>query len=194
MSDERQFVIKYLVENYYGGDAVRVASATGYTVAQINGWILGKRIPQKKTIEYLIHCAFTPEFKVVEEFWQFEPGKPVRTQLGVMLKGHEESAGIYAFYDSCANLIYLGKAVKLLQEVYDALMNRVVHVPFPRGVKKKPGKRYEIVRYISAYDVGISNFVDFPKHVESLILRISKPLLNKNIGTLAVAYKAPEES
>ena len=193
MSD-RQAVIRYLIENYYGGDPARVAAASDYTVAQINDWVSGKRTPQKFTIEYLIHCVFTPEFKIIEEFWEFEQGKPVKPQLAKMLEGHHENAGIYAFYDSSANLIYLGKAVKLLPEVYDAMNNRTVHISLPRGIKNRPEKRSEMIRYISAYDVGKSKLMDFPRHVESLMLRISKPILNKNIGNLAVAFKSPVES
>lgn len=50
----------------------------------------------------------------------------------------------------------------------------------------------EVVRYISAYDVGTVDWDDFPKHVESLVLRISKPKLNTNIGTLRKAHIQPK--
>ena len=50
------------------------------------------------------------------------------------------------------------------------------------------------MKYISAYDVGSSNWIDYPKHVESLILRISKPILNKQIGFLEKAYIELSES
>ncbi len=43
------------------------------------------------------------------------------------------------------------------------------------------------VRYLSAYEVRKSEAGDNARHVESLILRISKPRLNKNIGTLKEA-------
>jgi hypothetical protein len=44
------------------------------------------------------------------------------------------------------------------------------------------------VKYISAYEVKIFDNFDYPKHVESLILRISKPRMNKQIGILDRAY------
>ena len=44
--------------------------------------------------------------------------------------------------------------------------------------------RHQVVKYISAYDVKIFDNFDYPKHVESIILRISKPTMNKQIGTL----------
>ena len=95
-------------------------------------------------------------------------------------------------YDSIGNLVYVGKATRLLDEVYAAI-RRDIHIPFPRGISNVPEKRYEIISYISAYDVGTSDWIDYPKHVESLILRISKPLLNKNIGTLEKAFQVPEK-
>lgn len=48
--------------------------------------------------------------------------------------------------------------------------------------------RHQVVRYISAYDVKSSESCDYPNHVESLILRVSKPIMNKQIGTLDKAY------
>jgi hypothetical protein len=110
-----------------------------------------------------------------------------------LLSGHETHSGIYAFYDGMANLLYVGKAPSLLDECYQTI-RRDVPVKFPAGIKKKPEKRYEVVKYLSAYDVGASNWVDYPKHVESLILRISKPILNKQIGFLEKAYSEPTES
>ncbi|MBF0413103.1 MAG: hypothetical protein HQK70_10375 [Desulfamplus sp.] len=192
---DRSSVFSYLVDTYYEGNTSKVAEATGYTKKQIDEWRSGKRQPQKDTLEYFIHCIFTPEFKVIVEYGEFRQGQGehVLTQLKVLLKGHEERSGIYAFYDSMGNLLYIGKATKLLQEAYAAI-NREVHVRFPAGVKTKPEKRHEIIRYVSAYDVGTSNWIDYPKHVESLILRISKPVLNKNIGSLEKAYIAPQES
>ena len=91
-----------------------------------------------------------------------------------------------------ANLVYLGKATRLLDESYAAIRGEV-RIAFPAGVRDRPEYRYSIIRYISAYDVGESNWVDYPKHVESLILRISKPVLNKNIGYLERAFVTPQE-
>ena len=44
--------------------------------------------------------------------------------------------------------------------------------------------RYEVVKYISAYEIAGLNWTDYPKHTESLLLRISKPPLNVYIGSL----------
>ena len=188
----RSDVLNYVVQEYYGGDAGRASDISGYTKTQINGWLTGKREPQKSTVEYLIQCAFVPEFKVIAEFVEFDPNKALQTQLKAMLGEHANDPGIYAFYDSMGNLIYLGKATKLIAEITSAI-NRTVHIAFPRGVKSAPKVRTQIVKYVSAYDVGTVKWNDFPKHVESLILRISKPILNKNIGNLEKATRAPKE-
>lgn len=55
----------------------------------------------------------------------------------------------------------------------------------PRGAKQ-PKKKRDAIRYLSAYEVLGSDVGDNLKHVEGLILRISKPRLNKNIGKLKV--------
>ena len=184
----RNEILKYFVETYFGSDLQKVEAVTGYTVAQLNSWISGSVTPMKVTIEYMLHCIFTPEFKVIFEFAEFDPNKKIKPQLREMLGAHSENPGIYAFYDSIGNLLYIGKATNLLQESYDSI-RREVSLSFPSGIKSAPEKRYEIVRYVSAYDVGNSNWMDYPKHVESLVLRLSKPPLNKITGGLEPAYR-----
>jgi hypothetical protein len=185
--------LNYIVDEYYGGMPEKASAASGYSVTQINSWLSGMRNPQKVTVEYLIQCAFVPEFKVIAEYADFDNRKPLQTQLKMMLGSHAGNPGIYAFYDPMGDLIYLGKATKLLAEISSAI-NRKVHISFPKGVVSAPKLRTEIVKYISAYDVGSVKWTDFPKHVESLILRISKPLLNKNIGRLQKAHQPPKAS
>ena len=85
-----------------------------------------------------------------------------------------------------ANLVYIGKSDgNLLAEIYQQL-NAQVKKPFPRGARQ-PEHRLDVVRYISAYYTQPSIFEDYAKHMESLILRISKPTLNANIGKLKKA-------
>ncbi len=190
---DRSDILRYFIDEYFGGDVKKASEATGYSVAQFKAWLSRQRLPRKNSIEYLVHCIFTPEFRVIVEFGEFNQAEPVLTQLRELLKGHEDRPGIYAFYDSMANLVYLGKATKLLTECNNAIRRGVDNIRFPNGVKKKPENRSRVVHYISAYDVGTSNWVDYPRHVESLILRISKPVLNKNIGDLEKAYVIPKD-
>lgn len=179
----RSDIFKYFVCEYFNEDLALVAKTTGYTPQQVKEWWNGIRQPQRRTLEYVMHCAVAPEFKIIVEFAPFSPEREIRQQLRQALAGHESRSGIYAFYDSLANLLYVGKATNLLEEIYSAL-RRGIPVEFPRGVEKQPQRRFEVVKYISAYEVGGLEWADYPKHAESFLLRISKPPLNRNIGHL----------
>lgn len=189
----RSEILNFIVFEYYQSNVEKASYITGYAKAKIKSWLSGEIIPQKATITYFLQCAFVPEFRVIAEYEEFSHSHALQTQLKKILGEHCSDSGIYAFYDSLGNLIYLGKAKKLQAEITSAL-NRPFHINLPKGVKNPPESRKEIVRFISAYDVGATSWGDYPKHVESLLLRISKPLLNKNIGTLERAYKVPKEA
>lgn len=175
----------YVFHEYFGGDFLLFSETTGYSSAQARKWISGEIAPRKPTLDYILHSRFAPEFKIVCEFKEIDGEKPTLTQLKKHLGSHVNEPGIYAFYDARAQLLYLGKAVKLLQEVYNALMQRADVVILPSGITNKRRQRWELVTYISAYYVPASSHRDHPKHVESLMLRISKPPLNKQIGKLS---------
>jgi hypothetical protein len=185
--NERCVVLKYLLEQYFNNDASEMFEATGYAPTTIDGWLKGDVVPNYSTITFIQSCIFTPEFSVVEEFFEIDPSEKILTQLKEMYAGHEHRSGIYAFYDSMANLLYVGKAKNLLDETYSAL-RRDSEIKFPAGIKDKTFMRHQVVKYISAYDVKSFDNFDYPKHVESLILRVSKPRMNKQIGILDRAY------
>ncbi|MFM9900833.1 MAG: hypothetical protein ACKVOT_07440 [Polaromonas sp.] len=191
MASRSEF-FQFIIEEYYKNDLKHAAFVTGYSAAAINAWSSGKKTPQKATISYFLQCAFVPEFRVITEYSEFDPHVAVQTQLKKMLGEHTKDPGIYAFYDSFGRLVYLGKATSLMAEIISAL-GRPVTISFPKGVKHLPETRKEVIKFISAYDVGATDWGDYPKHVESLILRISKPILNKNIGSLDKAFKMPKD-
>jgi hypothetical protein len=152
------------------------------------GWLEDKNQPNVGNVSYLMHRAFAPEFRVIAEYEQIQISseETIHRQVANILKGHEAASGLYAFYDSMANLVYIGKSDgNLLAEICQQL-NAQVKKPFPRGARQ-PEHRLDVVRYISAYYVQPSIFEDYAKHMESLILRISKPALNANIGKLKKA-------
>ncbi|MDM8537701.1 hypothetical protein QUF70_13165 [Desulfobacterales bacterium HSG17] len=183
----RSTVFEYLLSQYYNNDPKEMSEDTGYTVLQIKKWVKGDIIPNHQTLDYIFSCLYTPEFRVITEFFELDYTEPIKPQFRELFMGHEECSGIYAFYDSMANLLYVGKASNLFQESYDAIL-REVEIIFPAGVKNKNRKRYEVIKYISAYEIMKFELFDYPKHVESIILRISKPQLNKVIGSLEEAY------
>ena len=190
--NERVVTLKYILSQFFKDDIDEIVDVTGYSKSVIDAWMKGKVVPNHTTISYVISCIFTPQFTVVEEFYEIDPNQTILTQLKKMYKGHEHRSGIYAFYDSMANLLYVGKAINLLEETYSAL-RRDSEIHFPAGIKNKTVQLHQVVRYISAYDVKSFDDFDYPKHVESLILRISKPRMNKQIGILDAAFPKPEE-
>lgn len=179
----RREFFSYIFEEYFHGDYALFTEVTGYTAVYARNW-LSTQCPRKATLDYILHCRFSPDFQIVCEFKEIKV-KPTKSHLREFLGAHAEEPGIYAFYDARAQLLYIGKATKLLQEVYAALLGRVDQVVLPAGIKNKERKRWELVTYVSAYSVPSTSHRDHPKHVESLMLRISKPPLNKHIGKLS---------
>ena len=179
---DRSEILKYFVDEYFGGDIELVVEATQYTPQQVRRWLDGEVQPIRNTIEYVAHCALAPEFRIVVEFAHFSPDNPVRPQLSNALQGYGDRSGIYAFYDSMANLLYVGKADRLLERMYSSI-RRDIDIEFPQGLSS-PQRLYEVVRYFSAYEIRGRAWANYPKYVESLILRISKPPINRNIGYL----------
>lgn len=186
-------MFKYIYSEYYDSNPDRFGKETGYSKPTYGPWITGQRQPRRKTIEYLLSLIFHPEFQVITEFHPLSPGTPLRSQIDRALHSHKNSPGLYAFYDDLANLLYLGKAKSLAREI-SAALNREDKISFPAGIADKLFKRQSLVGYFSAYHVKQLGKQDYAKHVESLILRISKPPINKNIGRLQPAHiSKPEE-
>ncbi len=184
---DRNIIFNYFLTQHYHNDIESMSYDTGYTVAQLQNWRDGVTTPQHQTIEYICNRLFTPEFTIVCEFSELVPDDSLKPQLRKMLGDHNDSSGLYAFYDSMANLLYVGKATSLLTEIYCAL-RREAEIVFPAGISNRNLQRYQVTRYVSAYAIKKYPFFDYPKHVESIILRISKPRLNTQIGYLAEAY------
>ena len=173
-------ILQYFLETYFGNDRQLLVEVTGYTMNQVESWLDRGVQPQNKTLEYVIHCALAPEFKIIAEYLPFEPMRASggrREQIRKILGNHADKRGLYAFYDATANLLYIGKTDNnLLDEMCQAL-NQKINTNFEL-------KRWSIVRYASAYYVGGSSSFDYPNHVESLMLRISRPRLNTTVGGL----------
>ena len=188
-------LIGYLIQEYFDGDSARIAEHTGYSRTQIEAWRNRERKPQKATLRWLLSATLAPEFKVVAEFVPFEISKEseIRKSIKGALSGHDHKAGIYAFYDSMCNVSYIGKASSgFLGEMYQQL-RAPLGVKFPKAVKHAPLKRWQAVRYVSAYEIPNVDHLDYPKHVEALVLRLSKPIGNKVLGTLTRASPPKEK-
>lgn len=179
-------MFRHIFSHYFDNNVTRLADATGYSITQIRAWVNGTA-PQNKALHRICSIAFAPSFKVVVEFLKVNNGESIHTQLTKSLGGHGQNSGIYAFYDARAQLLYIGKARKLRTEINLAL-NRKFPLSFPIGTKKEDVRVCDLVKYVSAYEVEYIDGLDYAKHIESLILRISKPPVNKNIGKLEKAH------
>jgi hypothetical protein len=183
-NNDNNAAIRFAVDNYFDGNVAQAAIKTGYTQSQIKKWIDNKTIPHIATSRYFMAVALIPEFKIVCEHNSFDNESNISSQLKEMLNGHHDSPGIYIFYDSMCEPIYIGKANSSLQKEILSALGRKISISYPKSISSPPNKVKELVKYISAYDVAGTEHSDYPRHVESLILRIKKPKLNKQIGSL----------
>ena len=194
---DRKDIFNYLIKEHFKNDLDQVEKLTGYTQAQIEKWRT-VRTPRTNIIDKMIQCTVVPEFKIIVEFEPLPPSSDngnLHGFLGGILGKCSDVPGIYSFYDAMGNILYIGKTNdKLLTRMYYSL-NQDIAITFPRGIQDTPKerrevvkKRHEVVRYVSAYHVSVYHVgktsSDYSKHVESLILRIAKPPLNKTIGYL----------
>lgn len=188
-------LIDYLINEYFDGNSAEFAKYTKYSKQQVDAWRKGDRKPHKSTIRWMLSATLAPEFKVVAEFVPFEITNEsgIRSSLTETLSGHTKNAGIYAFYDSMCNVLYIGKASSsFLDEMYQQL-RAPLSLKFPRAVTHAPVKRWQAVKYVSAYEIPYVDHLDYPKHVEALVLRLSKPIGNKVLGTLNRASPPKEK-
>lgn len=180
-------LIEYLIKEYFDNNIAEFSEHTGYSKQQLEAWRKGDRKPQKATVRWLLSATLAPEFKVVAEFVPLKITKEseIRRSVKETLTGHADKSGIYAFYDSMCNVLYIGKASSgFLNEMYQQL-RAPLGVTFPRAVTQAPIKRWQAVRYMSAYEIPYVDHLDYPKHVEALALRLSKPIGNKVLGRLS---------
>lgn len=179
-------LVEYLANEFFDEDLGALAQRTGYSKQQIDLWVKGARKPRKATVRWLLYSTIAPEFRVVTEFApvDIQSEAKIRADLRAVLGGHIDGAGVYSFYDSMCNVIYVGKASSsFLTEMYQQL-RAPLGIAFPKAVSRAPSKRWNVVKYVSAYEVPHVDHLDYPKHVESLVLRLSKPVGNKVLGTL----------
>jgi len=187
-------LVEYLIQEYFEGDSKRFAEQVGYTKQQVGFWLRGEKKPQKATLRWMLSSTIAPEFKVACEFFpiDFSSKDFIRAELKRALGDQANKPGVYAFYDSMCAVIYLGKASKgFLVEMYQQLRGPL-GISFPKAVATAPKERWQAVKYVSAYEVPHVEHLDYPKHVEALVLRLSKPIGNKSLGTLQMSAPPTE--
>lgn len=179
-------LVEYLVDSHFDGDRLAFAEQVGYYKGQVDAWISGRTKPQKATLRWLMSATIAPEFRVAAEFQHvdFDAQNEIMSELRRVLGSHHDKSGVYAFYDSMCSVVYIGKASRgFLTEMYQQLKGSL-GITFPKAVWDAPKSRWQVVRYVSAYEIPSVDHLDYPRHVESLVLRLSKPVGNKILGSL----------
>ncbi len=148
-------LVKYIEDEYFGGDRTKLAEHTGYTKQKIGTWADGSRKPRGVTMRYLLSSVLAPEFKIVCEF------VPIN--------------------------ITVEKDIS-----HNLKLKNPLGMTFPKALIGSPKSRWQAAAFISAYEVPLVAHLDYPKHVESLVLRLSKPVGNKILGGLNIAIQPQE--
>jgi hypothetical protein len=209
-----------------------LASRIGVTAALLSQWEQGSLTPAK--IVNLVHKARKSAIKettvaAISPIVEYYPVTPFRKARGKSyaifetqkIRDHksnkyklglkselENSKGIYIFFDSRGDVIYLGKARTqfLWNEIHNAFNRdrgalqsiRIVSHPTSnvtyrsasekrRQIKPVNKKLHEIAAYLSAYAVDES-MID---NLEAILLRcFSNNIMNKRIENLAAAHPA----
>lgn len=187
-------LINFLIDEYYDGEIDLMVKRVGYSKQQVEYWSRNERKPQKATLRWLLSATIAPEFKVACEFSpvNLATKSSISKELARVLGKHKSNSGIYAFYDSMCNVIYVGKAsASFRAEMYQQL-RATLDIVFPKAVRHSPKERWEAVGFVSAYEIPSVEHLDYPKHVEALVLRLSKPVGNKVLGRLSISIPPKE--
>jgi hypothetical protein len=179
--------VRYILKKHFDSDVTKLSKVAEIPVQTLKQYINDEVEPNASTTEFIMHLAYTPEFSIICEFARV-PLNVGTAWIATILGGHASATGIYAFYDSMARLSYLGKAATNLSgEIYSAMTRSYVN-KMPSGINDVACQRRDVIHYMSAYRIKAFDSWDYTKHVESLILRISNPPMNKQSGTLARAF------
>ena len=159
------------LRDLHGQSQGAFANACGKAAANMANYLSGALVPGKEvlasSLQHLYEWHVTPIMEV----------KPIPDNLNSL----PTSAGIYVFYDSAGNVLYIGKAKNFRLEVRQTL-GRKIPVPIrfgPQLTKSKP-KISTLAKLLSLYEVPSPR----TRHnVEALLLRIiPNQTHNSNIG------------
>ena len=143
-----------------GTDAKGLATATGKQTANVSQYLSGTKTPGKVAAHSAArHLA---EWRVVTHY----EVSPLPPKLSVLPK----AGGIYVFYDSGGNVIYLGQA-KSLQTEIKLTLARQSNFPVrsaPKLSKKKHPLYRDLTTHFSAYEVESPRL---RHNLEALLLR-----------------------
>ncbi|MBE3604492.1 hypothetical protein IMX07_12740 [bacterium] len=138
----------------------KFAQRIGKKATNVNAYLSGARIPQKKALLGATRHAFEWDVIPLVEVEELENRQGSIPRV----------PGIYALFDSSGSVVYLGQALDLRTELNQAL-NRRCNFPVRRGPKlanKHHPKYKDIATHLSAYQVDSKRL---RHNLEALLLR-----------------------
>ena len=154
------------------------AQKCGKMESNMSDYLNGKKVPGDRVRRSCLKNIARSEFG-----WPIEAEREIQ-QLGDGL-AMPSCGGIYILYDSGGNVLYIGKATNLRNEVRVALGNPVpVGLRFGADLSKKKPKLRDLAGYVSLYLISDA----FLRHnVEALLLRVfANQTHNSNVGKFKV--------
>ena len=160
-----------LLKDFSGLADGRFAQACGKTHANMSGYLSGALVPGKRVIKSAVEHLYEWNVRPLMEI------EPVPANLNTL----PTEAGIYVFYDSGGNVVYIGKATNFRAEVRQTLGRKIpVAIRIGPTLEKERPKMKDLVEMMSLYRISSSRL---RHNLESLLLRIfANQTHNSNIG------------
>lgn len=161
-----------LVQSFTGLTDGAFAKACGKKHANMSKYLSGASIPGKRVLKSAVEHLYEWNIQPVMEV------QPVPQNLNTL----PTDKGIYVFYDSGGNVIYIGKATNFRTEVRQTLGRKIpVAIRVGPKLNKQQPKMSDLVARISLYQVVSPRL---RHNLEALLLRIfANQTHNSNIGT-----------
>ena len=161
-----------LLREFSGLAEGKFAQACGKKQANMSRYLKGLLVPGKRVLKSAVEHLYEWNVQQIQEI------QPVPSNLNTL----PTDAGIYVFYDSGGNVVYIGKATNFRGEIRQTL-GRQIPVAIRLGptlAKKKPQMK-DLVGSLSLYRIASPRL---RHNLESLLLRIfANQTHNSNIGT-----------
>ena len=178
------------------GDIPRaeLAAVLDVTVQTVGNWLNDTSTPTKPQVNRIVK-AFSDHVgkQLVRPIFEYREITPHRsggnswrfgldaTNSANHKRDLETRHGIYIFYSSAGTAIYLGKSTSCLYTESKVRLGADLNRPLRLPQKVKGAKVGSVARYMSAYEVAVS---EATKKIESFMLRaFANSLYNKNSGS-----------
>lgn len=168
---EREF-LETLFKLSGAANVAAFARECGQHQSNMNDYLNGKKTPGSKVLNSCLEHLYGWKIKPVMEISEMPPVNDI-----------PQLPGIYVFYDSGAQVLYIGKATDLRAEVRQTLGRKVpIGLRFGPVLKKVYPTFKDLTTHLSLYEVPSSHL---RHNFEALLLRVfANQTHNSNVGQL----------